>query len=220
MKKYRTILADPPWDYDGKTPPWRSTSEQTYDLMPLEDICALPVGDLATGDAHLYLWAVLPMMEEAYRVVRAWGFTPETLLTWCKPGPGLGGGYRGNTEHVIVARKGWSSVNPTCDTCGGRARGARKCHCASPIWRVKGELLKDSDAARVAFRTTAEGTWYEAPRGRHSQKLDLFHDLIERMSHPPYLEMFAREWSPLFPKRPGWDTWGNELENDVDLAPL
>ena len=70
--KFKTIVADPPWDYAGKTPPWRSTSEQTYKLMSLDEICALPVGDLATGDAHLYLWAVLPMMSEAYEVVEAW----------------------------------------------------------------------------------------------------------------------------------------------------
>ena len=82
--KFKTIVADPPWDYAGKTPPWRSTSEQTYKLMSLDEICALPVGDLATGDAHLYLWAVLPMMREAYVVIEAWGFTAETMLTWCK----------------------------------------------------------------------------------------------------------------------------------------
>lgn len=217
MGKYRTILADPPWDYAGKTPPWRSTSTPTYPLMPLEDMCALPVGDLASGDAHLYLWAVLPMMREAYQVVEAWGFTAETVLTWCKPGVGLGGGFRGNTEHLIVARRGWSAVNPTCDNCGGRARGARKCHCDTPAWRVKGKLLEECDMQRQSFRDTAEGTWYEAPRREHSEKPDLFIGLIERMSHPPYLEMFAREWTPLWPKRDGWDVWGNEVNSDVVL---
>jgi N6-adenosine-specific RNA methylase IME4 len=87
---YSTIAADPPWDYEGKTEPWRSTLRRSYSLMPLEQIAGLPVGPLGTRDAHLYLWAVLPLMDEAYSVVRAWGFTAETVLTWCKPGPGLG----------------------------------------------------------------------------------------------------------------------------------
>lgn len=209
--KFRTIVADPPWDYAGKTPPWRSTSAQSYSLMSLDEICAMPIKDLATGDAHLYLWAVLPMMREAYEVVEAWGFTPETLLTWCKPGPGLGGGYRGNTEHLIVARRGWSAVNPTCDMCGGRARGARKCACVIPTWRVKGRLLAECDAQKTSFLTTADGTWYAAPRHAHSQKPELFLDLIERMSPGPYLELFARQ------QRLGWSTWGDEALNHVDL---
>jgi len=213
---YRTILADPPWDYAGKTPPWRSTSEQTYELMPLQEICELPVGNVASGDAHLYLWCVLPMMRQAYQVVEAWGFTAETMLTWCKPGVGLGGGFRGNTEHVIVARKGWSYINPTCDDCGGRSRGSRKCGCNSPVWRSGGELVKG--LPRQPFRETANGTWYESPRKGHSEKPELFIQMIERMSHPPYLEMFARQWTPMCPKRDGWHTWGNELPNDVDLS--
>ena len=179
--------------------------------MPLDEICALPVGEIARGDAHLYLWAVLPMMKEAYQVVESWGFTPETVLTWCKPGVGLGGGFRGNTEHLIVARRGWSAANPTCDTCGGRARGAKKCGCETPAWRVKGKLLTEDDKQRKAFLTTAKGTWYEAPRGRHSAKPDLFMDLIETMSPGPRLEMFARE------KRLGWDSWGDEIASDIYL---
>jgi N6-adenosine-specific RNA methylase IME4 len=46
------------------------------------------------------------IMEDAYAVVRAWGFTPMSLLTWCKPGPGMGYYLRNNTEHVIFATRG------------------------------------------------------------------------------------------------------------------
>ena len=209
---FRCVVADPPWDYAGKTVPWRSTSKQSYDLMKLEDICALPVNSITTGDAHLYLWAVLPMMREAYEVVEAWGFTPETVITWCKRGPGLGGGWRGNTEHLIVARKGWSSINPTCQDCGGRARGIKKCGCDAPKWRVKGKPLSEADQQRASFLTTAPGTWYEAPRRDHSEKPDLFMDLVEQMSPGPRLEMFARN------PRLGWASWGNESLCHVDLS--
>ena len=200
---YSTIVADPPWGYEERTVPWRSTSEQTYALMSLDDIKSMPVGELAAPDAHLYLWAVLPMMAEAFDVVEAWGFTPDTMLTWCKPGAGLGGGYRGNTEHLIVARRGFSYINPTCAICGGRARGAKKCACVQPQWRHKG--MPVADAPRRAFSATAKGTWYEAPRGIHSAKPALFMDLIETMLPGPYLELFARS------RRSGWDAWGNEV---------
>ncbi len=51
-----------------------------------------------------------------------------------------------------------------------------------------------------------------APRSKHSKKPDAFFDLVERVSPGPYLELFARE------KRIGWDSWGNEVESDVELV--
>lgn len=202
---YGTIVADPPWGYEERTQPWRSTSARSYSLMGTSEIAALPVGDLAAPDAHLYLWAVLPMMAEAFDVVRAWGFHPDTMLTWCKPGPGLGGGYRGNTEHLIVARRGSVYINPTCANCGGRARGEWVCGCEGPPeWRHKGEPV---EPPTHPFLSVSEGTWVEAPRGiHHSQKPAVFGDLIEQMSPGPYLELFCRQ--PRF----GWDSWGHGYE--------
>lgn len=201
---YKTIVVDPPWEYGQ----WRSTTEAHYPTMSLERIAALPVRELGDGAAHIYCWAVLPLMAEAFDIVRGWGFKPCTVLTWCKPGVGLGGGYRGNTEHLIVARQGEGFYNPTCATCGGRGRGARKCYCQSPDWRVKGQPY---EAARP-FLDVAYGTWYEVPRTEHSAKPDLFLDLVEHMSPPPRLEMFARR------QRLGWDTWGDEALQHVELT--
>jgi N6-adenosine-specific RNA methylase IME4 len=210
VKRYGTILADPPWPYEGMTPPWKAGSEPAYDLMALDAIKALPVAELAEDASHLYLWAVLPLMAEAYDVVRGWGFRPCTLLTWCKPGPGLGGGYRGNTEQLIVARRGTSpNINPTCAVCRGRDRGARKCRCDVPAWRHNGETVPPVEPS---FIDQAEGTWYTAPRGLHSAKPDLFVDLIERMSPGPYCELFARR------DRLGWDTWGNESLRTAEMC--
>lgn len=185
--RYRTIVVDPPWPCHGMRRV-NVLGGEHYPVMALNEIEALPVAEIAAEDAHLYLWAVLPMMAEAYDVVRAWGFAPVTLLTWCKPGPGLGGGYRGNTEHLIVARRGEVFYNPTCAACGGRARGARKCCCESPEWRYRGERTVYSRQ----FLDVADGTWYVARRREHSAKPDLFLDLIERMSPGPRAELFAR----------------------------
>jgi N6-adenosine-specific RNA methylase IME4 len=82
MTRYGTIVADPPWDYGV----WRSTTDAAYPTMSLDDLRALPVRSLGDGAAHLYCWAVLPLMAEAFDVVRGWGFKPYTMLTWCKPG--------------------------------------------------------------------------------------------------------------------------------------
>jgi N6-adenosine-specific RNA methylase IME4 len=56
---------------------------------------------------------------------------------------------------------------------------------------------------------------FEASRPRkHSLKPEASYELIERVSAGPRLELFARPWSDLFPVRPGWDVWGNEVESD------
>jgi N6-adenosine-specific RNA methylase IME4 len=56
------------------------------------------------------------------------------------------------------------------------------------------------------------GAWHQWPRRRHSEKPDAFFDLVETVSPGPYLEMFARR------QRLGWDTWGNEALNHVNLS--
>jgi DNA modification methylase len=53
---------------------------------------------------------------------------------------------------------GGETANPTCATCGGRARGARKCSCEAPDWRVKGETMTD----RTASRSRLMQEWHQA----------------------------------------------------------
>lgn len=50
------------------------------------------------------------------------------------------------------------------------------------------------------------GTCFDWPRGRHSEKPQEFFNLVERISPGPYLEMYART------RRDGWDAVGDELE--------
>lgn len=99
---YRTVVADPPWQFRGAAT--KAIASKHYDTMPTVDICALQPA--AADDAHLWLWGVNAMMEDAYAVVRAWGFEPVTLLTWCKKQPGVGHYLRNNTEHCVFATRG------------------------------------------------------------------------------------------------------------------
>ena len=101
---YSTIVADPPWRFGSAAT--KADARKHYSTMSTDEVCALPVAELMADDAHLYLWALNGMMEDGYRVVRAWGFTPITLLTWCKPQPGVGYYFRTNTEQVIFATRG------------------------------------------------------------------------------------------------------------------
>jgi N6-adenosine-specific RNA methylase IME4 len=117
VARYRTIVADPPWpqkgggplrgregflDADGPSLPL------PYRTMTVDEIAALDVPDRAERDAHLYLWTTSGFLEDAFAVVRAWGFRYSTTLVWAKSpiGHGLGGAYGIATEFVLFARRG------------------------------------------------------------------------------------------------------------------
>lgn len=58
MKKYSTIYADPPWAYRTYSKKGQGRSaESHYPTMCIEDIKALPVGELAAKDCALFLWS-------------------------------------------------------------------------------------------------------------------------------------------------------------------
>lgn len=101
---YSTIVADPPWHYEGAAT--KADAKKHYSTMPMGDLHALPVERLAAPSAHLWLWCTNALMEHGYSIVRAWGFVPLTVVTWCKPGPGVGHYLRNNTEHCILASRG------------------------------------------------------------------------------------------------------------------
>ena len=118
---YRTIVADPPWPMGaphgvrtkstkGGWAPYigQIATDVPYSMMTLDEIAALPIGSLAAPGAHLYVWTVNRFVEDAYRIVREWGFKPSTLLTWCKApmGIGMGGAFSLTTEHVLFCRRG------------------------------------------------------------------------------------------------------------------
>jgi N6-adenosine-specific RNA methylase IME4 len=106
-QRYPVIYADPPWRYEN--PPMGDTNrsiENHYPTMNLEEICALPVGDLATDDAILYLWTTTPKLAECMDVVSAWGFEYRTNFVWVKDKIGMGYYARNQHEILLVCRRG------------------------------------------------------------------------------------------------------------------
>jgi N6-adenosine-specific RNA methylase IME4 len=83
--------------------------------MTLDEIRRLQVP--SDSNAHLYLWTTNTHLEDAFSVVRAWGFKPSTILVWCKTPRGLVGGatYSICTEYVVFARKGALSADARLD---------------------------------------------------------------------------------------------------------
>lgn len=167
-RKYRTILADPPWNINQRGRYSNRSAESRYELMPLEIIKAMPVKDLCEENAHLYLWIPNGLLQEGLDVIKAWGFTFRSPIYWIKPRLGLGNYIRNASETCLFATRG---------------------------------------KAPVKFH--AQPNWVFAPQQEHSHKPEEQFAIIERLSHGPYLELFARR------RQLGWDVWGNEIESDI-----
>ena len=114
-EKYNIIYADPPWRYKAWSAKGNYRSpESHYPTMKTEDICALPISEIAADDCILFLWATFPNLPAAFEVIKAWGFTYKTVaFTWvktCRKSPGyfvsLGHWTRANAEICLLATKG------------------------------------------------------------------------------------------------------------------
>lgn len=107
INSYRTILADPPWNI-GQT--GSRGADRHYQLMTLEAICALQIGDIAEADAHLWLWVTNATLQAGHTVMGTWGYTYRSCLTWIKPRFGLGAYLRNQTEHLLLGTRGKAPI--------------------------------------------------------------------------------------------------------------
>lgn len=82
---YDIIMADPPWLYELRSEAGEEKAAQAqYECMPLDEIKALRVGDLARSPCLLWLWATNPMLPQALEVMAAWNFAFKTAGHWSK----------------------------------------------------------------------------------------------------------------------------------------
>ena len=74
--------------------------------MTIDDICAMDISEISTDDSVLFMWATSPKLEEALRVINAWGFSYVTCAVWDKEKIGMGYYFRQQHELLLVAKKG------------------------------------------------------------------------------------------------------------------
>jgi N6-adenosine-specific RNA methylase IME4 len=103
-ERFATIYADPPWRYENTAT--RAAAGGHYATMSVEEVCALPVRELAADEAHLHLWTTNAFLLDAFRVIEAWGFEYRSCLVWVKPGMGLGNYWRLSHEFLLLGVRG------------------------------------------------------------------------------------------------------------------
>jgi N6-adenosine-specific RNA methylase IME4 len=186
-RRFRTILADPPWQFTNKTgkvaPEHRRLTR--YSTMSLEQIKSLPVEAVAVEPAHLYLWVPNALLPDGLSVMAAWGFQYKSNVVWHKvrkdggsDGRGVGFYFRNVTELLLF---------------GVRGKNAR----TLPPGRRQVNMI-------------------ETRKREHSRKPDEQYEVIESCSPGPFLELFARGtrrgWAMWgnqadYAYEPTWDTY-------------
>ena len=197
--KFRTILADPPWQFQNRTgkmaPEHKRLSR--YPTMTLREICDLPVEAIVTDTAHLYLWVPNALLPEGLKVMENWGFSYKSNIIWYKirkdGGPdrrGVGFYFRNVTEVLLF---------------GVRGKNAR----TMQLGRTQENIISTQ-------------------KREHSRKPDEQYPLIEGCSPGPRLEMFARGprvgWTVWGNQSedyvPTWDTYANHSQSNVVALPV
>ena len=163
-RRYRTIVADPPWAYDdvkwpsfthGGTGP-RKEKDMPYATMSVEQIAALPVARMADRDSRLFIWTTNRYLRQTFDVIDAWGFTYVQTLIWRKtgnPSPFSGSVAPQHHEFLLVGKRGAPEI----------------------LEKLTTSVI---DAPAAIFG--------------HSAKPECFLDLIEQVSPEPRVELFAR----------------------------
>lgn len=166
-QRFRTILADPPWQFVNRTgkvaPEHRRLSR--YGTLDLECIKSLPVASVASQSSHIYLWVPNALLPEGLAVLDAWGFKYKSNIIWHKirkdggpDGRGVGFYFRNVTEILLFGVRG------------------------------KNSRTLDPGRSQVNFIATR--------KREHSRKPDEQYALIESCSPGPFLELFGRGVRP------------------------
>ena len=108
-RRYRCLVIDPPWPMEKierEERPAQAT-HLDYPTMTVDEIAALPIGDLAELDGcHVYLWVTHRFLPDGLALFARWGVRYQCILTWLKPGGMTPFSWMYNTEHVLFGRIG------------------------------------------------------------------------------------------------------------------
>lgn len=112
--KYRVIYADPPWKYGDERDGSTTGATDHYPTMSIEELCDLPVKDIAEDNAVLFLWVTSPLLKDCFRVINAWGFKYKSSFVWDKVKHNMGHYNSVRHEFLLICTRG--SCTPDVST--------------------------------------------------------------------------------------------------------
>lgn len=142
--KFGTLYADPPWLYDDQNT--RGAASDHYQGMTVEEIAALPLGELAADNAHLHLWTTTSFLSEAMSLMEKWGFEYKSCFVWVKPQMGMGHYWRVSHEFLLLGVRGLCQFEDEALMSWGQFDRGR--HSAKPE-EVRGFIERASPVGRL-----------------------------------------------------------------------
>jgi len=103
-----------------------------------------------------------------------------------------------NAEPIIL----WTWIKP------GLGVGRFRCNTEHILVARKGSRHGNPFGKGGRHIQATNGTYFEWPRGKHSEKPNEFYKLVEEISPAPRLDMYARKF------RENWFSWGDELDKE------
>ena len=114
---YSIIYADPAWRYGDKRKTLKgyTGAETHYKTMSISEIKELPVREISSENSALFIWVVMPLLQEGLDVIKAWGFKYKTCaFSWMKTnkssdklfGRGVGSYTMPNIELCLLGVRG------------------------------------------------------------------------------------------------------------------
>ena len=199
--KYHTIVADPPWPYESAIkgslahrPNRDKTDASRMGISSVERYGCMSIAELCS----------MPVSEKASDNAHLYLWTTNGFMVEAHT---IARAWGFEPKTIITWVKVRQEDGKPSMKMGHYYRGATE-HC---LFCVRGSLRLQGNPHATVFLTTR-------PQRGHSSKPDYFYAMVEKQSLAPRLEIFARPQDPLWPKRDGWQTWGNELPNDVELV--
>jgi len=204
MKKYNIIYADPAWSFNNKNTggSLKSGASAHYDTMSVDEMCKLPINEIADENCVLFMWWVGSQPKEAIKLAESWGFTIKTMtgFNWIKTSkkPLLPQAII-DTISPIFKKFNLIFIPKLFFGMGFWTRAGSEC-C---LIAVKGKPKRINAGIRSVV---------VEPIDKHSKKPNVFREqIVKLMGDVPRVELFARNSSV------GWDIWGNEVESTIVL---
>ncbi len=193
---YAMIHVDLPWDFDT----WSDAGQDRapdYDTMTIGDLMRLPVMDLARPDSLVAFWTFDPRLDQAFDILDAWGFTYKTVaFTWVKPFDLFG------AQAHLLPRLQDALAAGDWDAIGAALAPLGKGH-----WtRANPEICLLASIGKPVRLDAGVRQLILEPAREHSRKPEQAVRRLERLAAGPRCELFART------RRPGWDSWGNQVD--------
>lgn len=163
---YDIVYADPPWYYYG-SPIKDAAAAKHYPLAQLDDLARLPVRDIMSRRAALFLWATCPRLNFAIELIESWGLRYRGVAyVWVKT----------NARGAIIRGQG---VPPTF---------------TKPTTELVLAATTMPTGRPFPLHDLAQGQVVLHARAEHSRKPAIFRRLIEELcGDRTRIELFARE---------------------------